>query len=492
MEIVLIFPHHLFENHPAFSKDRLICFIEHPLFFTNKKYFSCFHKQKIVFHRATMKSFENRLKKEGYQTAYIENATEDEENSSLQMALKGWAPTKIHVAEFDDYLLEQEIKQLAKELNISLCVHASPGFLDSHPTFSELFSDQSHFSFHTFYIAQRKRLDILLDKKLKPLGGKWSLDAENRKKIPRSLVLPKILSFEKSKELVAAVNHVETNYTHYFGSLENFPYPITHGEANRAFRDFLENRLPLFGDYEDAILQNERVLFHSVLSPLLNTGLLTPNQVINDTLEYVKSNPVSLNSLEGFLRQIIGWREFVREVYHAAGSRQRTHNFFNHTRKIPHSFYTGTTGILPLDQSIKKLKATAYLHHIERLMILGNFFLLCEIHPTDVYKWFMELFIDAYDWVMVPNIYGMSQYADGGLMTTKPYFSSSNYILKMSDYPKGDWTEIWDGLFWRFMNKNISFFEEHPRLKLLCNNAKKKKGDTRLMIKAEKFLESLE
>lgn len=166
-----------------------------------------------------------------------------------------------------------------------------------------------------------------------------------------------------------------------------------------------------------------------------------------------------MNSLEGFVRQVLGWREFIRGIYHVVGSKQRTTNYWGFTRKIPQSFYDGTTGIVPLDNVIQKLVKTGYSHHIERLMVLSNFMLLCEFDPDEVYRWFMEMYIDAYDWVMVPNVYGMGQFADGGLMCTKPYISGSNYVLKMSDYKKdGKWTEIWDGLFWRFMHVHRDFF----------------------------------
>ena len=178
-------------------------------------------------------------------------------------------------------------------------------------------------------------------------------------------------------------------------------------------------------------------------------------------------NKIPLNSLEGFIRQIIGWREFMRGVYVTKGSEERVRNFWGFSRKIPKSFYDGTTGIFPVDETIKKVLETGYCHHIERLMVLGNFMLLCEFDPDEVYRWFMELFIDAYDWVMVPNVYGMSQFADGGLMSTKPYVSGSNYLMKMSDYPKGQWQEIWDALFWRFLDIHRAFFLKNPRLGML-------------------------
>ena len=203
---------------------------------------------------------------------------------------------------------------------------------------------------------------------------------------------------------------------------------------------------------------------------MLNTGLLTPQFIVDEALQYASNHEIPINSLEGFIRQIIGWREFIRAVYELKGKEERTKNYWGFTRKIPASFWNGTTGIEPVDNTIKKVLATGYCHHIERLMVLGNFMLLCEFDPDDVYRWFMELFIDAYDWVMVPNVYGMSQFADGGLMATKPYISGSNYLMKMSDYKKGEWQNVWDGLFWRFMHTHRTFFLKNPRLGMLVRS----------------------
>ena len=191
-------------------------------------------------------------------------------------------------------------------------------------------------------------------------------------------------------------------------------------------------------------MKEESIINHSLLSPLINSGLINPIYAIKKILDYYKKNNIRLNSCEGLIRQIIGWREFIRGVYVSKGVEERTKNFWNFQRSIPKSFYNGTTGIIPVDDTIKKINSTGYANHIERLMIIGNFMLLCEFDPNEVYQWFMELFIDSYDWVMVPNVYGMSQFIDGGLMSTKPYISSSNYILKMSNYKKDKWCEIWD------------------------------------------------
>jgi deoxyribodipyrimidine photolyase-related protein len=226
---------------------------------------------------------------------------------------------------------------------------------------------------------------------------------------------------------------------------------------------------------------------------MLNIGLLTPKWIISESLNYAKANNIPLNSLEGFVRQITGWREFIRGIYESRGSYERTLNFWKFKRKIPASFYDGTTGIPPIDETIKRVLKTGYCNHIERLMILGNFMLLCEFDPDEVYKWFMELFIDAYDWVMVTNIYGMSQFSDGGLMASKPYISGSNYILKMSNYKKGEWQKIWDGLFWRFMDKQRTFFLSNPRLGMLVRMYDKMPNEKQInhWKEAEKYLNTL-
>jgi len=241
------------------------------------------------------------------------------------------------------------------------------------------------------------------------------------------------------------------------------------------------------------MMRDEPFLFHSLLTASLNIGLLTPDQVVERTLAFAEDHRVPLNALEGFIRQIIGWREFMRAVYLLKQDQERKTNFFKHTRRLPSSFYTGTTGLDPVDIVIKRLGQYAYAHHIERLMVLGNAMLLCEIDPTEVYRWFMEMFIDAYDWVMVPNVYGMSQHADGGLITTKPYISSSHYIRKMSDFPEGDWCEIWDGLYWRFIHKHRDFFDQNPRMKVMTNQLDRM-GKARLsahLTVANRFLDSL-
>ena len=328
-----------------------------------------------------------------------------------------------------------------------------------------------------------------------PKGDKWTYDDENRKKYPKSKIPPSITYPKENKEFYEeGINYVNTYFSENYGVLNGaISYPTDFESAKNWFNDFLNERFAEFGDYEDAIVEKEAILNHSLLSPLINSGLLTPEYVIDELNKYGIKKNIPINSFEGIVRQIIGWREFIRGIYIAKGSIERTRNYWNFDKKMPKAFYNATTGIKPIDDCINKVNDNAYLHHIERLMVIGNFMFLCEIHPDDVYQWFMEFFIDSYDWVMVPNVYGMSQFADGGLMSTKPYISSSNYIMKMSDYKNGDWQKIWDGLYWRFIFKNQSFFQSNPRLSMMVRTLNKmdnQKLESHLKI-SEEYLSNL-
>ena len=244
--------------------------------------------------------------------------------------------------------------------------------------------------------------------------------------------------------------------------------------------------------YEDALLEGKNFLFHSCLSLLLNIGLITPDEIVEKALEVYEKHQLPLNSVEGFLRQIIGWREFIRGIYQEKGDFQTKSNFFKHSRSLASSWYQGTTGILPLDDSINKAIRDGYNHHIPRLMVISNIMNLCEINPKYIYNWFMEMYIDSSDWVMVPNVFGMATYSDGGLMSTKPYTCGSNYILKMSNYKRGDWCDTLDGLYWRFIEKHIDFYKSNPRLSFIHKTLEKMSSERKLHIfeKAKLFIEN--
>jgi deoxyribodipyrimidine photolyase-related protein len=494
----LIFPHQLYRINPALKKDTAVYLVEEDLFFNQY----LFHKQKLVLHRASMKAYQQMLLKEGYNVFYVPATAAESDVRVLLTALAKKNITHIIYTQPDDNWLQKHIATTCAQKNISTEILPNPNFLNTLPAVADFFKTKRTYFQTDFYTWQRRQRKILLDKAGKPLGGKWSFDAENREKLPAKHNTPSV-SFPPLNAFVKeAQQYVADNYAGNYGSLllhinqqeANYFYPTTHAEAEQWLQGFLKTRFTLFGNYEDAMQPHEHFLYHSVLTPLLNIGLLQPQQVIDAALEYASQHEVPLNSLEGFIRQIMGWREFIRIVYNLEGCRQRTTNYWKFTRKIPASFWQGNTGIVPVDTTIKKLLDTGYNHHIERLMILGNFFLLCEFDPNEVYLWFMEMYIDSYDWVMVPNVYGMTQFADGGLMTTKPYISGSNYLMKMGPWPKGDWQQIWDGLFWRFMHTHRNFFLTNPRLGMLVKTFDKmsaEKKQQHLTI-AENFLTSLD
>jgi deoxyribodipyrimidine photolyase-related protein len=463
--IKLIFPHQLFEFNPVFSIEGSIYLVEEHLFFNQYN----FHKQKIAFHRASMKYYERFLLKRGSSVTYIEAHEPEADIRILIHTLKDLGFESVLIVDPVDNWLLSRITNTCQKFKIELKILDSPMFLNNTQDLAHFFNPSKKKFFQTeFYKQERIKRKILIDDSGGPSGGQWTFDDENRKKFPKGKAVVKTEFPESDPYLLEAKAYTEQYFANNIGNLsETVNYPIGFKASEEWLDQFLEKRFAEFGDYEDAIIHKELLLNHSLLTPMLNIGLLTPQQIINKTLDYSNKNKIPLNSLEGFIRQIIGWREFMRGVYVTKGSEERVRNFWGFSRKIPKSFYDGTTGIFPVDETIKKVLETGYCHHIERLMVLGNFMLLCEFDPDEVYRWFMELFIDAYDWVMVPNVYGMSQFADGGLMSTKPYVSGSNYLMKMSDYPKGQWQEIWDALFWRFLDIHRVFFLKNPRLGML-------------------------
>jgi deoxyribodipyrimidine photolyase-related protein len=253
---------------------------------------------------------------------------------------------------------------------------------------------------------------------------------------------------------------------------------------------FIKEKSNLFGDYEDAVNQKDNILFHSALSPYINLGLITPEFIIQKVLDFHKKNKIRMNSLEGYIRQVIGWREFMRGIYQSYSEEMETKNFFKQNRKMKKSWYEGTTGLPPLDHAIKNALNHGWSHHIERLMILSNIMNLCEIKPNVVYKWFMEMFVDSSDWVMVPNVYGMGLFSDGGIFATKPYICGSAYFMKMMDFKKGEWCNTMDGLYWRFIDRNRNFFLTNPRLSMMVRIFDKMKTDRKKLIlsEADKFI----
>lgn len=469
MEATLVYPHQLYQQHPAVEQGRRIYLVEDPLFFGNDpEWPAAMHQQKLVLHRASMKAFTTELEKVGHQVFYLDcpNGNKTSSDQLLDESLPKSIRT-LHLCDPSDDVLLKRIEKFATKRKIELTIHSSPNFLSPPEFIQKHIGDRKIPFMASFYQEQRKRMNLLMDGD-NPQGGKWSFDEDNRKKLPKNHQVPNEPQQAHNDYVTEAIRYVESTFGDRPGRVDSFRWPVTRMASKQWLKEFITDRLEHFGAYEDAISTQHRTIYHSAITPMLNIGLLDPQEVVDEVMAQADSAPI--NSVEGFIRQVIGWREFMHGIYRHRGRKIRSTNFWKFDREIPKAFYDGTTGIPPIDRVIHQLLGDAYCHHIERLMILGNFMVLCRIHPDDVYRWFMEMFIDSYDWVMVPNVYGMSQFADGGTFTTKPYISGSNYVLKMSDEKKGDWCKIWDGLFWSFIGDHQDFFLKNPRLSMMARN----------------------
>lgn len=476
-QALLILGNQLFEE-KYFSdfKDLPIFMAEDHELCTHFKY----HKHKILLFLIAMRRFRDEMRKSGYQITYRELPESDIPFlDSLASFLMAHEISELLVYEIEDLFFEEAISSLEHSLQIKVTYLRSPLFMVSREEFKKYLDSVKTPFMKTFYERVRKASGILMEDG-HPIGGKFSFDSDNRNRLPSDvdpppLIYPKPLRTPHFKEIKTII---EENFESHPGDADQFWLATNHQEARKVLARFIKERLPGFGDYQDAITSRSDFVFHSVISPYINMGLLTPLEVVRSIEhEYLQNKNIPLNAAEGFIRQVLGWREFVRGIYQNFDEAQQRENFFSHERKLTNSWYEGATGIPPLDDAIKKTMKYGYAHHIERLMLLSNMMLLCQIHPQEVYKWFMELFVDSSDWVMGPNVFGMGQFSDGGLFATKPYICGSNYILKMSDYKKGDWCLVVDGLYWSFIERNRKFFEGNYRLSMMVRTLDKMKAD---------------
>lgn len=449
-----------------------------------------YHKHKIGFFFLSMRNHAELLRNEGFKVTYHKlSETPFLENLSAFIVKHGLK--KIYMFEIQDKFFEEELQDFCDKKHLELEILSSPMFLCSRNQFQDYLTKHSKPFMKSFYESERKRLGILISDQGLPEGGAWSYDVLNRKKVPKVLQNKKVPKFSRPDGFEEVSKLIEKNFSSHPGAMVDFWLPTNREETLIFLSNFLDYHLEYFGDFQDSITNRDPFLYHAVISPMLNNGLITPQEVVDAVLKkYQESDNISLPAVEGFIRQVIGWREFVRGIYQNYSEEQESKNFFNNQRKLTIDWYQGSTGILPLDDAIKKALKYGYCHHIERLMIVSNLMLLCEIHPREVHTWFMELFVDSADWVMGPNVFGMGQFSDGGIFATKPYISGSNYILKMSDYKKGEWTEIWDGLFWRFIGKHRRFFSRNYRTSVMVKNLDKMDPERKkhLMALAESFL----
>ncbi|QDU70797.1 cryptochrome/photolyase family protein [Mucisphaera calidilacus] len=452
------------------------------------------HKKKIVLFLAAMRSHAEALQQRDFPLIYRRLDPDSDQTAyedKLAEAIKQTGAKTLRVWEIEDKPFERRIHAFADNHGLELEVLPSPMFLTPRETLDDFFSGNDSPRMASFYQQQRRRLNILVDDDRKPAGGQWSFDADNRKKLPDSVNPPGLPDSSPTQHVADVIDLVHERFGDHPGMTDDFNLPTTRRQALYGLRAFLEQRFTLFGDYEDALSRRDDVLFHSLLSPALNLGLITPDEVIERALEHSDGEDIPLNALEGFVRQIIGWREFIRGVYRTHSETQEQANFFDHHRRLTRHWWDGDTGLPPLDDAIDKANRLGYCHHIERLMVLANLMNLCEIHPHDAHRWFMEMFVDSSEWVMGPNVYGMGLFSDGGIFATKPYICGSNYILKMSDYRRGDWCDVMDGLYWRFIDNHAEFFGSNPRMAVMVralNKLKPERRDT-ILAAAERFLD---
>ena len=435
-----------------------------------------YHKSKIYLFLAAMREYRDELLKNSIKVNYFELDQRTDELEYVDFLinyLKNKKIQEINIFEIEDKPFELKFLKKLAQNQIEVKITKSPMFLFSREEFIHMAKGKKTYRMASFYQKARKKLNILIDETGNPVGGKWSFDEDNRKKIPKNVEPPLEIKSVLSKNHHQLVETINQHFKNHPGSLDNIWFPVQRLEAKKQLRNFLKDKFKDFGTYEDAMIEGGNFLYHSCLSALLNIGLLTPDEVISETFKFSEKNSIPLNSLEGFIRQIIGWREFIRGIYHAEGVNQSNSNYWNNSKKLTSSWYDGSTGIEPLDDCIKTTLKDGYIHHIPRLMIISNIMNMCGVHPKEIYKWFMEMYIDSSEWVMVPNVFGMATYSDGGLMSTKPYTCGSNYVLKMSNYKKGDWCDKLDGIYWSFTEKNRKFYEGNPRLSLLTRSLDK-------------------
>ncbi len=441
------------------------------------------HKAKITFILSAMRHHAEALRGRGWTVDYIKlNDAENRGSFSGEMAraIERHAPGQIAVTEAGEWRVREMIENWEDQFGLPVTIHADDRFIATHQEFADWAEGKKELRMEFFYREMRHKTGLLLDEDGNPEGGKWNYDSENRKPAQKDLLMPQPIRFQPDEITRAVINMVDEEFTDHPGSLSHFHFAVTHEEAMRQKRKFLDEALANFGDYQDAMLTDEPFLWHSVLSPYINAGLLDPLHLCRDVEERYRDGAVPLNAAEGFIRQIIGWREYVRGIYWREGPDYVERNHLGAKRDLPDFYYTGDTDMHCMAQAIGQTLDHGYAHHIQRLMITGNFALIAGIDPKQVHEWYLEIYADAYEWVELPNTLGMSQYADGGILASKPYASSGNYINKMSDYcghcrydvkqRTGEDACPFNALYWDFLARNKDKLKGNNRLAMPYRN----------------------
>ena len=463
------------------------------------------HKKKITFCFAAMRQFADALRQIGWRVDYT--CLDDPENSGsitgeVERALARHGAERVVVTEPGEWRLRAEMDRWQRQLGVAVDILEDDRFICSHAEFRSWAEGRKQMRMEFFYREMRRKTGLLMEGD-KPAGGKWNFDSENRKPAGAGLKFPVPLRSEPDAVTRKVIDLVGTTFSDHFGDLEPFWFATDRGDAEAALEHFIAEALPCFGDYQDAMLQDERFLFHSVLALYLNAGLLDPLDVCQRVDTAYRAGHVPINAAEGFIRQIIGWREYVRGIYWLKMPGYREMNSLHANRPLPEFYWTGETEMACLRAAIGQTKEEAYAHHIQRLMVTGNFALIAGIDPAAVHEWYLAVYADAYEWVELPNTLGMSQFADGGLLASKPYAASGNYINKMSDHcsscvydvkrKTGDGACPFNALYWDFLARNRDALQGNPRLAQIYRTWDRMDGDKRkdYLLSAARFLKTL-
>ncbi len=464
------------------------------------------HKKKIAFLFAAMRHFAQSLMDEGYTVKYTKYDASHNSGSLLgevQRIMKTHPVDQVIVTSPGEYRLLSELQSWSAQLGIPVEILNDDRFLASEHEFAQWADGRKQLRMEYFYREMRKRYSILMEPD-GPAGGQWNFDSENRKPPVTGLNIPKPFTLEPDAITQDVMQLVDTNFADHFGDLEPFYYAVTRHDALEALDLFIENRLESFGDYQDAMIQNEPWMYHSIIALYLNCGLLLPLECIQKAEAAFRKGIAPLNAVEGFIRQILGWREYVRGLYWLKMPSYKQANFLEADRALPAFYWNAKTRMNCLRQAVLETKENAYSHHIQRLMVLGNFALLAGLDPKQVNDWFLTVYADAYEWVELPNVSGMALFADGGVMASKPYAASGAYINKMSNYcgnchykvstKNGPTACPFNYLYWDFIERNSPKLSGNPRMGFVFNTLNRMNSGKRQAIKedADHFFAALD
>lgn len=434
------------------------------------------HKKKIAFLFSVMRHFAQRLWDDGWKVRYVQ--LDDQTNAGslpdqLSHELSQHGRSHVVMTEPGEYRLKESLLEWAKAHHIALDMREDTRFVCSHVEFQTWAQGRKQLRMEYFYREMRRKTGLLMNGDA-PEGGKWNYDAENRKAARGDLFMPHPRQTERDAITDDVLQLVGTRFDKNFGALEPFWLAVTRDEALLALEHFAQTALPQFGDYQDAMLTSEPFLYHSVLAQYLNAGLLGPLEICRRVERAYYDGDAPLNAVEGYIRQIIGWREYVRGIYWLKMPGYTESNHFGALRPLPDFYWTGQTDMACMAAAISQTRDHAYAHHIQRLMVTGNFAILAGIDPKEVHEWYLAVYADAYEWVEAPNVIGMSQFADGGLLASKPYAASGNYINKMSDNCQTCRYDVkqktgpdacpFNPLYWDFLMRNEDRLRGNPRL----------------------------